>query len=387
MNWNQDRIQKILDETVGRQEVAGVSVLLCQGGTEAGYAASGYADIGSRTPIRRNTIFRMYSMTKPLIGFAAMRLWEEGRIDLLSPVSMYLPEYQFLTAGDRREPVVRQLNLHQLLSMTSGLTYGGTGCVNETETQKLLDDLEDAAESTAQVSTREVARRLAAVPLKFCPGTHWQYGMSADVLGAVLEQAADMPLRELMQKEVFVPLGMQDTDFYVPAEKQERLASAYTKKQNRLEKYTDNHLGIANHMREIPAFCSGGAGLVSTMDDYRNFAGMLLNHGVFNGYQLLKESTLRYFTGTVQTAPLAAEMPAVFDWMCGYNYGNLMRCCTGPQEAAMLSNKGEYGWDGWLGSVFINDPATVTTLLLMMQQTDAGFNECARRVKNFIWRS
>lgn len=386
MIWEKERIQEILDRTVREEEAAGVSVLVFHEGTELGYAESGMADKEAAEPIARNTIFRMYSMTKPIIGFAAMKLFEMGKLDPLDPVSKYLPEYEFLTVGENREPLQRKLYLHHLLSMTSGITYGGTGSATEIRTQKLLDGIEKSAGTPAAPDTREIARMLAEIPLAFQPGMHWQYGMSADVLGAVIEQAAGCSLRDFLKEELFDPLGMNDTDFYVPEEKQSRLAAVYATAAGKTVRYSENHLGIANRGRTLPNFLSGGAGLFSTIDDYGRFAKMLLNGGTSSGRRYLPERVLKFFTSGSQYPSVYREIVLKYEWMSGYNYGNLMRCCEEPDKAAMLSNRGEYGWDGWLGSVFINDPLTRTTLLLMMQQTDAGFNSCARRIKNLLWR-
>lgn len=369
------------------KEAAGVSVLVIRGGRETGYCEAGLADREAGRKMSRDAIFRMYSMTKPIIGFLFMRLWEEGRIDPLAPVSGYLPEYASLTAGENREPLQRSLSVHHLLSMTSGLTYGGTGNETERLTQELLNGIEKTAGEENAPDTRKVAYMLSKIPLAFQPGTHWQYGMSADVLGAVAEQASGTSLRELLKEEVLDPLGMQDTDFYVPAEKQGRLAAVYMQKGKDLALYSENHLGIPNRAERLPAFLSGGAGIFSTIDDYSKFASMLLENGEYGGHRYLSPETLKYFTaGGQQYLPVYNEMPLKYEWMSGYNYGNLMRCCVEPEKTAMLSNKGEYGWDGWLGTVLMNDPVSETTFLLMMQKTEAGFNECARIIKNLLWR-
>ena len=134
-------------------------------------------------------------------------------------------------------------------------------------------------------------------------------------------------------------------------------------------------------------FFSGGAGAAGTIDDYARFAGMLMQGGLANGRRMLDEKTVRYFTTACQSGALCEEVQSAWAWSGGYNYGNLLRHCVAPERAVMLANRGEYGWDGWLGTVFINDPAARTTLLVMAQLADGGFTPIARRLKNLLWRT
>ena len=380
-------VQKILENAVENKEAAGAATLVLRDGKELLFARAGFADIAGQVPMRRDTICRMYSMTKPMTAFAVMQLWERGELDLLDPVSRYIPAFAEQIVGDERRKNPQPMTIYHLLSMTSGLTYGGTDSENGRQTQALFDEISSKLSTDQEMSTLEVAQRLAAIPLAFLPGSHWCYGTSADILGAIVEVVSGKSLRDYLKDELFSPLGMTDTDFYVPPEKQNRLAGMYRPTPGGLVLHTDDSLGIRRDMRHLPAFVSGGAGLASTLDDYARFASMLLQGGEAGGRRYLGKKTADYFTSTGQEPWLRRDMTDMFNWMNGYNYGNLMRNCVESRQAVMRSNPGEYGWDGWLGSVFMNDPATETTFLYMQQVPGSGLNPCALRVKNCVWQT
>lgn len=185
-------------------------------------------------------------------------------------------------------PTVRPVRICDLLNMTSGLMYGGdVTSVCSMETEKLFDRIKEHLYLEDAMTTQEVANRLGLIPLQFQPGESFQYGTSADVLGAVIEVISGKTFGEFLKEEFFEPLDMEDTAFYVPENKQERLAKVYQRTEQGLELYTENHLGIMNAMKQVPAFESGGAGLVSTLDDYAKFAAMLLQEGSYQGKQIL----------------------------------------------------------------------------------------------------
>lgn len=323
---------------------------------------------------------------KPVTAWAVMKLWEQGKLDLLDPVSRYIPSFAQQTVGERRRENTQEMTIHHLLSMTSGLTYGGTDSVTCRETQALFEKIVQKLHTESPMTTMEVAQQLAEIPLAFTPGSHWCYGTSADILGAVVEVAAQKSMRDYLREELFLPLGMADTDFFVPPQKQSRLAGICEAEPNGLRAYTYEHLGISDKLQKSPAFVSGGAGLFSTIDDYARFAQMLMQKGSFEGRRYLTEHTAEYFTKEGQTDDLRRDMIDNFQWMRGYNYGNLMRKCENPYQCAMRSNSEEYGWDGWLGTVFMNDPKTETTFLFMQQVAGSGLNACARRIKNALWQ-
>ncbi|WP_281352823.1 serine hydrolase domain-containing protein [Anaerocolumna sedimenticola] len=225
------------------------------------------------------------------------------------------------------------------------------------------------------------------MPLAYQPGSFWQYGTSADVLGAVVEVASGKFFGEFLKKEIFEPLGMMDTGFWVQPDKRSRLVKTYANNgEGGLKLYTGNHLGIIQQMDREPAFESGGAGLASTIDDYGKFVNMLMNEGSLNGVSILKPRTVKYLT----SATLNAAQQRGFDlWqtLCGHSYGNLMRVMTDCSKAGDIGCLSEYGWDGWLGAYFCNCPKEKLTILFMMQKTDTGTTSLTRKLRNIILSS
>lgn len=381
------QLKKSLRKSIDNQDLAGANMLVFKKGEEIFYHEDGFADIEAGLPIQRDSIFRLYSMTKPVTAAAAMILVERGEIELNEPVSQFLNgfQHQMVEKNGSLVPVDRDVTLHDLLSMTSGLVYGGDDQAGQ-GTTAVFEELDQRLLGDSPLGTVEAMNKLGGVPLAFQPGTTWQYGTSSDVLGAVIEVVSGQRFGEFLKKELFDPLQMYDTGFWLPEEKRCRLVKTYTGSENgELELYTGNHLGIIHHMDRNPAFESGGAGLVSTVDDYAKFANMLMKKGKGNDTQLLREKTVNFLT----SAMLSADQQKGFDlWgQSGYSYGNFMRVLTNPSQAANLGSLGEYGWDGWLGCYFINCPKDELTFLFMMQKKDAGTTPLTRKLRNIVFSS
>lgn len=380
------RLSELLLEMTDTGYVSGVNCLVIQDGKEQCYYEAGMRDLTARLPITRDTIFRLYSMTKPITAAAVMFLLEEGRIDLYDPVSDYLPGFcnQKVMSNGILTPVKRPVIIQDLLNMTSGLTYPGEGCTSEIHTDLLMNEVITKLSSPQALTTCEIMNRLGKIPLAFHPGEKWQYGMSADVLGAIVEIVSGMRFGDFLRQRIFEPLGMNDTDFYVPAEKQSRLSKAYQDTGKGLEEFHFPHLGISNDMKTPPAFESGGAGLVSTIDDYAHFAQMLLHRGSFDNHTLLSPRTVDFMTHA-HLAP--ALNPYVWQWesLSGCSYANLIRIMTDPGAAISLSRAGEFGWDGWMGTYMTIDPVDDMILLIMLQKTDTGTTAYTRRIRNVVF--
>lgn len=378
-----ERVNEIIKEIVEQKEIAGMNVLIIQHGKEQYYCEAGLADIGAKKPLKRDTIFRLYSMTKPITAAAVMLLMEKGKIDLVDPVSKYLPGFKnpHIYVDGKRTEAGREIAVYHLLSMTSGLTYGGDD-ENGQATFRLLDKLEKELYSEHPMSTVEVANELGQLPLAFTPGERFCYGLSADVLGAVVEVVSGMRFGEFLEKHFFEPLGMKDTGFFVPADKADRLSMVYEQTENGLREFYRCHLGILNKMDIVPAFESGGAGLVSTIDDYARFGQMLLQGGSLDGRQYLSPNTVKYMTA----GKLPYRVEKDFDWdgLQGFGYRNLMRIANDEKLFTFNASVGEYGWDGWLGPYFANLPKEDATILMMMQKTDTGTAPFTRRIRNVI---
>lgn len=384
---------QIMRQAVENSEVMGVNLLVEQDGKEICYCEAGMADREAGRPLMRNTIFRLYSQTKPVTAAAAMILMERGVLDLCQPVSDFLPAYEKLTVdcSGEKKPCVQQLRVHDLLRMTSGLVYPDLNTLSGRAAAAVFVEADRRLLQENAMTTRELADALAQCPLAFEPGTGWQYGTSADVLGAVIEAASGMRFGDFLRKEFFEPLGMADTGFWVPKEKRDRLAAAYKTVVQRdgarsMVRYEGNNLAIRNDMAESPAYEAGGAGLVSTLDDYMRFARMLMQGGQLAGVRILQPETVRFMT----QGRLTERQQSVFEqWigLDGFSYGNLMRICKEPEKAGFFAKEGEYGWDGWLGMYFANFPKEKLTILMGTQKTDAGTFSLTRKLRNVVLAS
>lgn len=384
-----ERIRAVIRESIGNREMAGCSLLLIRDGEEILYCEDGLADREANVPIRRDTLFRIYSMSKPVTAAAAMILLERGVIDLMDPVSKYIPGFrnQLVADGDKLVPAEREVTIKHLLSMTSGLVYEGADRAGQ-DTLAVFREIEGRLFGNEPMSTMDVANRLGACALKFQPGQSYEYGSSADVMGAVIEAASGMRFGEFLRRELFEPLGMEDTGFWVPADKRSRLAKTYAVNDNgELELYTGNHLGILHQMDRPPAFESGGAGLVSTIDDCAKFAAMLMNGGAANGIRILQPGTVEFLASPSLNDAQLRRFEEKHPHKVGYNYGNYMRVMTDPGRAVTLGSAGEYGWDGWLGTHFSNNPRERLTLLMMTQRKDGGALSVTRKVRNIVFSS
>lgn len=382
------KLERLIETAVEKEEIAGANIVVIRDGQEMAFAAGGYADIEAGKKYERDTIARLYSMTKPVTSAAAMLLMERGLLDPGAFVEEFLPGFHnaIVASGGKLVPTVRPVRICDLLNMTSGLMYGGdVTSVCSMETEKLFDRIKEHLYLEDAMTTQEVANRLGLIPLQFQPGESFQYGTSADVLGAVIEVISGKTFGEFLKEEFFEPLDMEDTAFYVPENKQERLAKVYQRTEQGLELYTENHLGIMNAMKQVPAFESGGAGLVSTLDDYAKFAAMLLQEGSYQGKQILKPQTVHYMTNGSLMSWQQEVLDQSWEGIRGYTYANLLRIQKEPGKSPMFTSIGEYGWDGWLGAYFCNSPKDRLTMLLTMQLKDAGTTSLTRRLKNVIW--
>ncbi len=368
----QSTMKEMLDQEVAEGYVAGASALVLHKGREMFYHDCGFADREAAVPMKRDTIIRLYSMTKPITAAAVMVLAERGDIDLWDPVSRYLPEFahQKVWTDKGEVPALRAVTIWDLMNMTSGITYPCEDHEPGRRMGRVLKEFLESRERGERIDTREYLRRIAEVPLCFQPGAGWLYGYSADVLGGVIEAVGGMPFGEFLQKELLVPLEMPDTGFSVPAEKRARFAASYDFDQSTvtLTHVDSSHLG--EFFEGDVAFESGGAGLVSTIEDYSHFARMMLNKGIYKGQRILGKKTVEFMAQN----HLKEEQGKTVTWdsMRGYGYGCLMRVLTDQSEAGTIAPLGEYGWDGWTGNYVIMDPKDDLCLLYFIQRRGAG---------------
>ena len=325
-------------------------------------------------------------MSKPITAVAAMILYERGILNLFSPVSDYLEGFrnQKVYTKDRLVDAVRPVTIQDLLNMTSGIAYPGELLESERRMAEVFAEADKEYYSGKPVDTISFCNRIGQVPLAFQPGEQWLYGASADVLGAVIEVASGRKFSDFLREEIFEPLGMKDTGFYVPEDKRDRFAKAYDYKpdEKKLVPFNGGFLSIYDYMTP-PAFESGGAGLVSTVEDYSRFALMLANGGTYNGIRILGRKTVDF----ISSPQLTPKQEETFNWeqLAGYSYGNLMRILVNPAKAASNGTVGEFGWDGWTGNYFFIDPKENLVMIYMVQRCFGTNSDLIRRLRSVIY--
>ena len=377
-----DKLERCLEQAVESQEAACVSVLVKQDGKELCFASAGMADIASGRPVGRDTIFRLYSQSKPITAAAAMILADRGLLDLQTEVSRYLPGFRnprVIQPDGQIRNALRAPWVLELLGMTAGLCYPDVDAAGQYAARVFEED-QEAIRSGGGMDTVTFCNRLGEQPLAFQPGTGWRYSTCADILGAVVEVVSGKRFGQFLQEELFDPLGMKDTGFWVPEAKRDRLVTCYRRTEDGLEPFSSLHLAVGQYDRP-PAFESGGAGLVSTLDDYAAFGEMLMNQGVFRGKRILSRAAVDYMTSPQLRPDIQKQM---WDSLGGYNYSCLMRICDLPGACPLFAEPGEYGWDGWLGTYFINLPREKVTFLLYQNMTDAGTTPVTRKCRNIL---
>ena len=364
---NMVKLERITDMLKGQVKdgIKGCAACVLKDGHPIYKSWQGMADEARNIPWTEDTIVRLYSMTKPITAAAAMILLDRGQLDLNDKVSWFIPGFkeQKVWTEDGLVPVNNEVSIKHLLNMTSGLCYPDDWFPAGKEMSKLYAKLDEEYKAGNPSDTLTYANLIGQQPLAFQPGEKWLYGTSADVLGAVIEVVSGKKLSDFLREEIFEPLGMVDTDFYVPEEKLCRFAENYQWEDGKLIPCTWQHLGLTYLCRKKPEFESGGAGLCSTMNDYAAFATMLMNGGEYRGRRILSRNAVKFLT----TAQLTNAQDSLIDWesMEGYSYGNLMR--ISKQAYGISTRKGEYGWDGWLGCFFCNDPESGYTFMYFVQ--------------------
>lgn len=380
MSDYREAMDRLLQREIAEGREKGASALLLHKGKEIYYNQFGFADAEKGLPMQRDTIIRLYSMTKPITAAAVMMLAERGELDVQDPVSEYLPCFQNPMVWDEEKGEVsaeREITIYDLLNMTSGITYPDEETEPGRRMQRVVEKFVAERSAGKRVDTMDYIHGIAAVPLVFQPGDRWMYGFSADVLGAIVQVVSGKSFGEFLREEIFEPLDMKDTGFFVPGEKLGRFAQAYDLTDNGLIPHCGSHLG--EYYGEDVAFESGGAGLVSTIDDYSHFALMLVQRGNYRGHHILGRKTVEFMTRN----HLTEHQRRTFDWESarGYGYGCLMRILMDQGEAGTNASLGEHGWDGWTGNYVTMDPAEKLVLLYFIQRCGAGTTTAVRKLR------
>jgi CubicO group peptidase (beta-lactamase class C family) len=359
------RIRPAMDELVKDNRLPGILTLVQRRGKLVHFGASGLANIETQEPITESNIFRIYSMTKPIVSVAAMMLLEEGRFRLNDPVSRFIPAFGKTKVYAGSGPLGLQLvdqqpvvTLHHLLTHTAGLSYGWFF-------DSPIEDLYRKAIPELFLRDRplqEVVERIAAIPLMFQPGTKWRYSYATDVLGYVVQVVADMPLPEFLEERILKPLGMLDTAFHVSSDKVSRLAEIYASKAlyDPFPIPTEQIPLIGDV--SVPTQCpSSGGGLTSTLSDYLKFCNCLLNRGA----PLIGRKTLALMTANHIPDALLPLTIGANELDHGFGLG--FRVAIDLGRARALTSVGEYGWAGAAQTYFWVDPAEDFIGLMMTQ--------------------
>jgi CubicO group peptidase (beta-lactamase class C family) len=367
------RLHDVMTGYVERGEVPGLVTLVARRG-EGHVDAIGARAAGSEEPMRRDTIFRISSMSKPITAAAAMILIEECALRLDEPVNRLLPELanrQVLTRPDAdlddTVPAHRPITVRDLLSFTMGLgiVAAAPGTVPIADALAELELGQGMPSPQTPPAPDEWIRRLGTLPLMYQPGERWMYNTGSDVLGVLIERASGQPFETFLKERIFDPLGMNDTGFDVIWDRIGRLATSYViDPDSGAAAVYDEPAG--GQWSRLPSFPSGGGGLVSTVDDFLAFADMLRGRGVSRGERILSRPSVEFMTSDQLTPEQKAASGLVPGFFRVHGWGFGVAVVTERTEVA--KSVGTYGWDGGMGTSWYNDPAEDLTMILMTQQ-------------------
>ncbi|WP_158968577.1 serine hydrolase [Paraglaciecola sp. L3A3] len=376
------RIAPAIQEYIDQGKLAGTLTLVAKDGKIAYLNAQGMQDKAAGISMREDSIFRIYSMSKPVTAVAAMTLWEQGKFHMLDPISKYLPKFKDMkvyVSGSGTEMVLEDakspIRIIDLFMHTSGLSYGFTG----SEVDKLYRQLFSKPE---ELTPENFAGKIAALPLNHQPGTAWHYGLSTDLIGFLVEKISGKKLGEYMQENIFSPLGMLDTGFYVPTDKVNRFTQIYTADQK-----TGHTIVMQNEplgdFKSDPAIHNGGGGLVSTIQDYFTFAQMMLNGGEINGVRILGRKTVEYMT----TNHLPKQLIPFEHYAPGEGFALAMSVTVAPEMSGFMSSKGNFGWAGAASTYFRVDPVEKIVMITMTQFIPGGFHRYNDDFRNLVYQA
>ncbi len=382
------RIDKVMETHVAQRKIAGGVTLLARHGKIAHLGTYGMMDVEAGKPMTSDTIFRIASMTKPITSVAVMMLYEEGHFRLNEPVSKFIPafkEMHVLPPEDTEDsaqpvPATRQITIWNLLTHTDGLTYHwnerlGPQYTAADITHGLLQD-----ESTLE----EKMKVLATIPLLHQPGAEFEYGLSIDVLGYLVEVVSGMSLNDFFSERIFKPLGMNDTHFFIPETKRERIATVYerTKDGPITRKSPEPTVdGALIYSTDYPyngprTYFSGGGGLVSTAPDYVRFSQMMLNGGELNGVRLLSRKTVE-----LMTSNRLAKMDI------DYGFGLGFSVVRDKSDLNEVGSVGTFGWGGFFFTNFFIDPQEQMIGIFLCQLYPSGGLDLGERIRILCYQA
>jgi len=380
------RIDRVMQDYVRQGKQAGIITFIARNGKIVHYKAYGQDDTEARTPLKRDAIVRIASQTKAITSVAVMMLFEEGRFLLDDPISLYIPAFKNPKVLDKFNekdstytavPARREITIRQLLSHTSGISYASIGT-------KEANAIYAKAKIPSGIGTpneklSQAINALAALPLIHQPGERWTYGLNTDVLGYLVEVVSGQSFDAFLRSRLFEPLGMNDTYFYLPREKQGRLATLYTEKEDKSLTKMPAQNGVSpDYPKTAGTYYSGGAGLSSTAYDYAVFLQMLLNGGEYNGKRILSPATVRMMiSNQIGGLNLGAKK-------FGLGFG-----LTTPAESARMPvSEGSFDWGGIFGTTYWADPREgVVALILTQKYPNTNSGDLADKFRVLVYQA
>jgi CubicO group peptidase (beta-lactamase class C family) len=379
----------------------GTQLLVYRRGKLVHSSSQGFADLERKVPVKDDTIYRIYSMTKPITSIAFMMLVEEGRVALDEPVHKYIPEWKNLgvfqagvSPAFLTRPTARPMQIVDLLRHTSGLTYGfqQRGNVDAAYRENKIGEVEKAGTLQSMIAD------LAKIPLEFSPGEAWNYSVSTDVIGYLIGLISGKPFEQFLQERIFDPLDMNDTAFFVPSEKADRLAACYSASPQGAMTFhaTERKGGLTlqddpktSSFLSPPAFISGGGGLCSTSADYLTFCRALLNGGELDGVRLVGPKTLHLMTSNHlpdgKTLPELSRSLFSEATYHGIGFGLGFSVTLDPARTLIPGSRGEYAWGGAATTSFWIDPAEELIAIFMTQVLPSTATPIRRELRTMIY--
>ncbi len=359
-------IESVVGSHLDQGHLAGAVTMVLRKGKIAHLEAHGWQDFEARIPMRENTIFKIYSMTKAIVSTGVMMLVEEGRFDLDDPIGKYIAELAHLKVykAGKNEDARRAVTIRDLLRHTAGMTYGFFGD-SPVDALYLAAGILNSADDSS-----EFVRKLGNLPLIHHPGDGWNYSVAVDVQGVLIERVAKVSLDRFLKERIFEPLNMPDTGFHVPLEKRGRFASTYDNSSGQGLKVADQ--ASRSDFRFPPRFFSGGGGLVSTAHDYSHFVQMLLNEGELFGTRILSAETVTEMTRNqlpAKTYPIGIGEPRP-----GVGFGLGFSIRVEPSNWDPEGKVGEYGWGGAASTHFWISPKDKLAVITLEQTRPYNWN-------------
>ena len=379
------RIDTLISSSIDSGWIAGAVGFIARDGKIVYCKSFGYKDLDAKTPMKTDDIFRIASQSKAITSLAAMILFDEGKLLLDDPVSKYVPEFAHPVVLDKFNPADttyttipanREITIRDLLTHTSGIDYPGIG----SENMRAIYDKNHipAGFVSRPILLGDCMKRLGKMPLVHQPGLQFTYGLNSDLLGYIVEVVSGMSLDQFMHKRIFEPLGMNDTYFYLPADKQNRLVKPSTENEkHRVAEWKDNTFGDVdvNYPLVKGTYYSGGAGLSSTIQDYAAFLQMMLNGGEYNGKRIISRKTVELMTSNQIGNLNLGES----------KFGLGFEITTEASQARLGVSKGSFAWGGFYGTTYWADPKEKLVCLLFGQQWPLSHGEIGDKFRVLVY--